>query len=66
MVAFSFCQAWNRHRFLLMLFLHVKRSVYMGIAIGIEHSGGTGMHKKKPGFSKMLQRETWKDRKKIL
>ena len=37
----------------------------MGIAIGIEHSGGTGMHKK-TGFSKMLQRETWKDRKKIL
>ena len=38
----------------------------MGIAIGIEHSGGTGMHKKNPGFSKMLQKETWKNRKKIL
>ena len=39
----------------------------MGIAIGsMEHSGGTGMHKKNPGFSKILQRETWKDRKKIL
>ena len=36
----------------------------MGIAMGIEHSGGTGMHKKNRVFQKCLQRETWKDRKK--